>query len=198
MDDHRIALIIGDVSGKGTSAAFHMSQMKGVFQSLAQMKMSAREFIERANRALSDCLDRTSFITAAYFIVDTKKKEFEYSRAGHCPTLYYSAKDKNVTFLEDNGLGLGILRDKQFNTFVEVNTMKYASGDILFLYTDGITEAKNAKNEEFGYDRLKNFLEKHVNCSAEVIKTEVLKALYAFSGSSNLGDDVTTLIVKVN
>jgi len=197
MNDDRIAIIVGDVSGKGTSAAFHMSQMKGIFQSLVQMDLSARDFIIKANNALSGCLDRTSFITTTYFIIDSKKKKFEFSRAGHCPTLYYSAKDKKVSFLEDNGLGLGILRDDQFDNFVDVNDLDYNKGDVLFLYTDGITEAKNNKNEEFGYERLKHFLEKHAFYSAEYIKEEILKTLYNFCESSNLDDDITTLIVKV-
>jgi len=197
IDDNRIAIIVGDVSGKGTSAAFHMSQMKGIFQSLVQLELSARDFIIKANNALSGCLDRTSFITTTYFIIDSQKKTFEFSRAGHCPTLYFSASNKKVSFLEDNGLGLGILRDDQFDNYVDVNEFTYNKGDILFLYTDGITEAKNSKNEEFGYDRLKQFLNKNAFYSAEYIKEEILKTLYKFCGSSNLEDDITTLIVKV-
>lgn len=197
IDENKLAVIVGDVSGKGTSAAFHMSQMKGIFQSLVQMNLSAREFIIKANNALSECLDRTSFITITYFIIDWQKKSFEFSRAGHCPTLYYNAKEKRVSFLEDNGLGLGILRDEQFDQFVDANEMKYQSGDILFLYTDGITEAKNKNNEEFGYERLKQFLEKQAFYSAEYIREEILKTLYDFCESSNLDDDITTVIIKV-
>jgi len=198
MNETRLALIVGDVSGKGTSAAFHMSQMKGIFQSLAQINLSARDFIIKANNALSSCLDRTSFITVTYFIIDSVEKKFEFSRAGHCPTLYYSSKEKKVFFLEDNGLGLGILRDDQFDDYVDVNEMDYQQGDILLLYTDGITEAKNKMNEEFGYDRLRLFLEKHVYYSAEYTKDALLRELYNFCGSSNLEDDVTALIIKVN
>lgn len=197
LDEHRLALIIGDVSGKGTSAAFHMSQMKGVFQSLVQINLDAREFIIKANKALSGCLDRTSYITISYFIIDGNRKKIEFSRAGHCPTLYFSAKNKQVVFLEDHGLGLGILRHEQFSEFVEVNEIAYVSGDILMLYTDGITEAKNKKNEEFGYERLKHFLEDHAYYSASYIKDELLKSLYKFCESSNLDDDITALIVKV-
>jgi len=197
MDKNRLAIIVGDVSGKGTSAAFHMSQMKGIFQSLVQLNLSAKEFIVKANNALSGCLDRTSFITTTYIIFDSNKKKIEFTRAGHCPTLFYSASDKKVRFLKDNGLGLGILRDNQFDDFVDVNIINYNSGDILFLYTDGITEAKNKQNEEFGYDRLKQFLEKHVFYSPEYIKENILKTLYDFCETSNLEDDVTALIVKV-
>ena len=72
-----------------------------------------------------------------------------------------------------------------------------SQADILFLYTDGITEAKNDKNEEFGYERLKEFLEKNANYGAEYLKEEILKTLHNFCESSNLDDDITTLIVKV-
>jgi sigma-B regulation protein RsbU (phosphoserine phosphatase) len=197
MNENRLAIIVGDVSGKGTSAAFHMSQMKGIFQSLVQVNLSAKEFIVKANNALSGCLDRTSFITTTYTIIDSNTKKIEFTRAGHCPTLYYSAKDKKVRFLEDNGLGLGILRDDQFDDFVDVTIINYDSGDIMFLYTDGITEAKNNQNEEFGYDRLKQFLETHAFYSTEYIKEKILETLYNFCESSNLEDDVTALIVKV-
>ena len=120
LNANRVAVIVGDVSGKGTSAAFHMSQMKGIFQSLVQIKLSTKEFMIKANNALSGCLDRTSFITTTLMIFDADKKMIELSRAGHCPTLYYSAKDNKVRFLKDNGLGLGILRDQQFMNFIEV------------------------------------------------------------------------------
>ncbi len=197
MNEHRLALIIGDVSGKGTSAAFHMSQMKGIFQSLVQVNLGARDFIIKANNALSNCLDRTSFITTTFFILDAKKKNFQFSRAGHCPTLYYSASEDKVEFLEDNGLGLGILRDSQFEKYVEVNEYDYKTGDILLLYTDGVTEAKNSQNEEFGYERLRHFLKVNKDKSAEAIKEEIIKTIYDFCGSSNLDDDITTMIVKV-
>jgi len=197
MDDDRLAIIVGDVSGKGTSAAFHMSQMKGIFQSLVQLNLSTTQFIIKANNALSECLDRTSFITVSYFVFDNKTKKIEFSRAGHCPTLHYSARGKTVRFLEDNGLGLGILRDEQFDAFVDTNVLKYQSGDVIFLYTDGITEAKNSSNEEFGYERLKDFLEKNAFYSAEYMKEELLKTLYGFSESSNLEDDITMLVIKV-
>ena len=86
---------------------------------------------------------------------------------------------------------------RDLEDFVDVNIINYNPGDILFLYTDGITEAKNKQNEEFGYDRLKQFLEKHVFYSPEYIKENILKTLYDFCESSNLEDDVTALIVKV-
>jgi len=197
ISDERLAIIVGDVSGKGTSAAFHMSQMKGIFHSLVQLNLPIHEFIIKANNALSECLDRTSFITIAYFIINSEKKTFQFSRAGHCPTLYYTAQKNQVMYLEDNGLGLGILRDRQFDSYVEVNEINYQTGDILVLYTDGITEAKNSRNEEFGYERLKWLLEEKANLEAIDIKEAIVQGMYDFCGSNVIDDDVTLLIIKV-
>ncbi len=194
--DGKVAVIIGDVSGKGTSAAFHMSQMKGIFHSLFQLNLNPRDFIIKSNNALSNCLDRTSFITTSIFIFDEHTKTVEFSRAGHCPTLFYSSKDKKVIFYEDSGLGLGILRDEQFDAFVEVNKISYNPGDIIFLYTDGIIEAKDEKNEEFGYDRLKDYLEANASKGPKELEEGIMELLFDFCGSNVLSDDFTTLIVK--
>ncbi|RAW03453.1 SpoIIE family protein phosphatase [Pseudochryseolinea flava] len=96
INDHTVSLIIADVSGKGTTAAFHMSQMKGIFHSLAQSDIDPHEFMVRANQALVYCLERGSFISATFFIIDTNTKKVRYARAGHCPVLYHCSA-KNTT-----------------------------------------------------------------------------------------------------
>ncbi len=84
LDENRYVLIIGDVSGKGTSAAFHMSQMKGVFHSLIQLNLSPSQFMIKANSALSKCLGKNHFITASIFIIDTaEKKNLSLTRRAH-------------------------------------------------------------------------------------------------------------------
>lgn len=89
---HKTAVIIGDVSGKGTSASFNMSQMKGVFHSLVQFDLDSKTFFIKANHALSHCLEKTSFITAAYYIIDSEEKSISFSRAGHCPGLFFEIR----------------------------------------------------------------------------------------------------------
>ena len=196
IDQHKVAIIIGDVSGKGTSAAFHMSEMKGIFHSLVQLDLSPKEFIMRANHALGNCLDRTSFITVSYFIFNSETKTVEFTRAGHCPTLIYEANKGEVHFLEDHGLGLGILRDDQFENYIEVNTKSYLPGDIFLLYTDGITEAKNENNEEFGYERLRKLVKENYDQTPEEIERVILNELTTFCGTKPPADDLTLLIIK--
>ena len=100
VDKHLISIIIADVSGKGTTAAFHMSQMKGIFHSLAQRDIEPSNFMIQANQALVYCLERGSFISATYFIINTQTKTIRYARAGHCPVLYYCAESKSSRVFE--------------------------------------------------------------------------------------------------
>ena len=191
-------LIVGDVSGKGTSAAFHMAQMKGIFHSLAAQDVRPGEFIKRANRALSACLEKHSFITASYFWIDTNKSQIEFSRAGHVPALYYENVKHEVTLLEERGMGLGILRNSNYDKFVQNKTLSYHPDDILVLYTDGIMEAKNNKNEQFGIERLKTLLAKHKEKNPTEIKEVIIQELMNFLNGIKLDDDYTLLVVKFN
>jgi len=196
INEYKIAIVIADVSGKGTSAAFHMSQMKGVFSSLAQLGLGPKDFMINANRALSSSLEKTSFITASYMELDSKSKSVEFTRAGHCPTLYFNSSEKSSQFFEDKGLGLGIIRNSTYDNYIEVRKIDYSQGDILLLYTDGITEAKNMKREEFGYERLKQIVENSCSKTADEIKNEVIESLYGFCGKQLVDDDYTMLVIK--
>jgi serine phosphatase RsbU (regulator of sigma subunit) len=189
-------IIIGDVSGKGTSAAFNMSQMKGVFHSLAQLDLSPDEFLIHANAALGRCLERTSFITASFFVVDTHRGTLEFARAGHCPTLYYEADKQKASFLENQGLGLGIIRNEKFNDYVEVTKVNYSSGDVVLLYTDGITEATNIQHEQYGYERLKCFVEAHASEEAGQMQEKLLQEIHNYCDGKALDDDYTALFIK--
>jgi sigma-B regulation protein RsbU (phosphoserine phosphatase) len=196
INDHQVALIIADVSGKGTTAAFHMSQMKGIFHSLAQQELDPKEFMIRANQALIYCLERGSFISATYFVINTKLKKIFYSRAGHCPVLYFFAQSKTSGYLKDKGKALGMIKSKDYCNHVETNELSYATDDIMVLYTDGITEAKDQKGEEFGLENLQNTLQKITDKMPKDIVTGLMDSLYAFSGTNEINDDYTVMIVK--
>lgn len=192
------SLIIADVSGKGTTAAFHMSQMKGIFHSLAQNGIQPDEFMIRANRALVYCLERGSFISASFFLINTDDNKVRYARAGHCPVLYYTASNNKIAYRKDKGVALGMVRNNSYSNFIESNEFAYAPGDIMILYTDGVTEAKNAKGEEFGYDRLSEIVMEANTLQPKQIQEHMIKRLYEFSGTDNINDDYTTMIIKFN
>jgi sigma-B regulation protein RsbU (phosphoserine phosphatase) len=196
ISETEVALIIADVSGKGTTAAFHMSQMKGIFHSLAQGERNPHEFMSKANRALVFCLERGSFISAAYFVVNTETKVIHYSRAGHCPVLYYRASENRTEFLKDKGAALGMLKNSSYAKLIESRCIDYKPNDVIVLYTDGITEARNDKNEEFEQERLAQALLEVADKSSIEIQQHIIQKLYEFTGTKNINDDYTTMIIK--
>jgi phosphoserine phosphatase RsbU/P len=196
ISSEKLAIVLGDVSGNGTSAAFTMAQMKGVFHSLMQMDLPSDQFMDYANTALSRSLEKTIFITLALVIIDIKNKTFQFSRAGHCPALYYCKKDNKSVYLKNKGLGLGILRNQDYHKHIEKQDIPYAPGDIMILYTDGIIEATNERDEEFGYEKLNNIVDLNSHLTIKQLNDKIIEELYLFKGSKELNDDYTLLITK--
>ena len=196
LDENRTAIVIADVSGHGTTAAFHMAQLKGVLQSLMLLDLPVKEMLGYANKALGHCLKKKTFITLSFYLIDTEKKQFSIARAGHCPTLYYNSEKGNCEYLKNKGLGLGILRDDEFEKYIDIHTSDYNVGDVLYLYTDGIVEAKNSLGEELGYEKLKDIVEENIDNDPSIIIHKTIEELYGFCGNQKLDDDYTCLAIK--
>ena len=203
----RLAVIIGDVSGKGVTAAFHMAQMKGIFHSLMQENPLAKnerdkfpvpsKFMAQANTALTHCLEKSSFITSSLYIIDYEQGGFVFARAGHCHTLYYHALREEVFYFQSAGLGLGIIRNESYEKHIKNQFYDYSPGDVMVIYTDGIVEARGGSGtDEYGEDRLKLRLEESYFQNAEEIKSYILNDLNAFTSGHPIHDDQTLLVIK--
>ena len=207
LQGRRLAVIIGDVSGKGVTAAFHMAQMKGIFHSLMQENPLARnerdkfpvpsKFMAQANIALSHCLEKSSFITSSLYIIDYEQGGFVFARAGHCHTLYYHALREEVFYFQSAGLGLGIIRNESYEKHIKNQFYDYSPGDVMVIYTDGIVEARGGDGtDEYGEDRLKQRLEESYFQEAEDIKSFILDDLNGFTHGHPIHDDQTLLVIK--
>ncbi|MDX2189654.1 MAG: SpoIIE family protein phosphatase [Bacteroidota bacterium] len=196
-DEGIYSMAIGDVSGKGTSASFHMANLKGIFHSLVQFNLEPISFLEKANNALSVSLAKSSFATFSLIQFDFVKKTYRTARAGHCPILHYSASSKSASYIEPKGIGLGIIRNHSFGAMIEPFSASFASGDIFVGFTDGIVEANNEADEEFGYERIKNLIERHAHLAPEDLVNEFAKILHEYCGSVRINDDHTILIVRI-
>ncbi|MEO1588910.1 MAG: SpoIIE family protein phosphatase, partial [Bacteroidota bacterium] len=167
-DDHTFRLAIGDVSGKGTTAAFYMAEIKGIFHALTRLDIGVKEFIVTANQALSSCMQHGFFMTLTYLQIDLQKKQVELIRAGHSPAFHFQHDCGEVHMLREGTLGLGIVRNGSYERYVrEVESFTFQSGDFLVLYTDGILEARNEKEEEYGYERLEKAIRTYCEGSVE-------------------------------
>ena len=187
---------IGDVSGKGTTAAFYMAETKGIFHALTQMELNTLDFIEAANSALSHCMQKGFFMSLTYLQIDVEKQAIELLRAGHCPSFFYSCKEEKLTMLTEGTIGLGIVRNSSFKNYLqEPQCLPYESGDMLILYTDGIVESRNDTGEEFGFKRLADLIEEHTDCNASELADNIVSATRSFS-AQNLNDDYTVLVIK--
>lgn len=194
---HLFRVAIGDVSGKGTTAAFYMAEIKGIFHALTLMDLDARGFICSANQALSKCMQKGFFMTLTYLQIDTQARKIEMIRAGHCPAYFYCAKERKVKMFKEGTLGLGIVRDHTYERFLgDPDVIHYQPGDVLVLYTDGIVEARNEQGEEFGYKRLGEMVENLAGKSSAGLASGIVQAARGFT-HADLQDDFTVLVIKL-
>ncbi len=193
-DKFRIA--IGDVSGKGTTAAFYMAEIKGIFHALTLLDLPPSQFICYANQALSQCMQKGFFMTLTYLEIDFTQNCIELIRAGHCPSFFYNSELGEVQMLKEGTVGLGIVRDASFSNYLhKPEKFSYQSGDMLILYTDGIVETRNEEKEEFGYHRLKQLIEDHIEQPPGKLSDIIVQSTRDF-GQSEIEDDFTVLIIK--
>lgn len=202
LPDDRLGVLIADVSGKGTSAALYMAELKGVVLALSQRYDSPRELLIEVNRIISDNLDSRSFITVTYAVIDTRRGLMTYCRAGHTPLIYLpSAGSTQVAqVLTPNGMVLGLRIDgaaEKFSELLEEDRIDLATGDVLVLYTDGITEAMNVHSDLFGESRLSRIVEEHGHLESGELRERILREIESFVGGADQHDDMTMILLKV-
>lgn len=197
ISDTKHAIIIADVSGKGTSAAFYTAQLKGVFMSLIHFDLPIDTLVLVMNEVLKDCLDKKNFITLTIVFIDTLKNSITHIRAGHCPILYYNSVSNSSEFLKPNGFGIGMVNTEIFTKYLEVKTTPFNKDDVFLLYTDGLIEAKNNNSEEFGYEFLNQTFEKYVKGSTPELINGITKEFITFISTNHSQDDCTIIAIKI-
>jgi len=191
-----LGVAIGDVSGKGAEAAFYMAEGKGILESFGQIDRVPAELLCKANEVLYKTLDAKTFISMLFGVFDLKKGIVSFSRAGHCPLLYWKAEDEMVYLVEPLGMALGLISGSVFKTTLSQEDVKYKKGDIFVLFTDGVTEAMNESQEEFGEDRLCELVIEHHQSSAFEIQSAILAEIKSFVGDASQHDDLSLIVIK--
>lgn len=190
-------VVVGDVSGKGTTAAFYMAEVKGMFQALARTNLAPDTVIINMNEGLAQCMDKGSFLTLTCMEINMNTNMARIVRAGHCPTLYYSALQQEWIWLNQGGIALGVIRNDSFPNYVVMEDVPLHPGDQFVLFTDGIVEARNDAGDEFGYERLKNILKEYIHASAAEDGKSIIKHIESFSGGY-IEDDYTLMLIRIN
>lgn len=196
LPDGRIIFIIGDVSGKGITAALYMVKLQGFMQMLVREYQSPREILMQLNRLCKAQFKRNFFVTVAVAMYSPETRKMTLCRAGHNPALHFDARKKQIRRLEPPGIALGLENKGVFEkTLVELK-IDWHPHDILFFYTDGLNETHNARAEEFGEGQIETLVSRYAHLSPDELKSVFINQVIQFRGSSPIHDDLTFLIIK--
>ncbi len=192
LPDGRLALVVADVSGKGIPAAMFMAVSQTVLRFAMTLDVSPDEMLHRTNRFLLDHQRSRMFATAFVGYLNPTEGRFEFASAGHNPPMHYCAASGMVEYLEAPGVALGVFRQATYTQ----DARNIEPGDVIVLYTDGITEAINENEEEFGEDRLETLLKQVAHLSAQQITDAIQHTVADFVDEQGVFDDETLVIIK--
>ncbi|MCB0726090.1 MAG: serine/threonine-protein phosphatase [Ignavibacteriae bacterium] len=185
---------IGDISGKGMSAALYMLQVRLLIRHLSDFSDNPKAILASVNKNIFRHIKKGLYFSS--ILAEIKGKELKICRAGHTPLIYYNAAQRICSEVKQNGMAIGLNNSELFENSLEEFNVIAAKDDIMLFYSDGLTEAMNERNSEFGIDKVKELLISNSHKSAEEIKNEILTAIYKFRGYAEVHDDLTMIILK--
>ena len=193
----KLGIVIADVSGKSIPGCIIMAMTRSVLHSQAKLTLSAADVLIKTNATIYEDIQRGMFITAIYCILDLETNILTFADAGHNPMLLYNKKMQRCEFVNAGGMALGFDGGKIFNKMTINRTLNLSSGDVLVLYTDGVTEAMNIAREEFGENKLLKIITENISCPPREILTAIDKQLKDFTGNIEQHDDITMAVIKI-
>lgn len=192
LSDGRLAAVIADVSGKGIPAALFMALSVTVLRFGMQMNLAPEEVTRRANELIISEQRSRMFATTFVSYITPENGAIEFSSGGHNPAIVYRADNQDCDYITADGVAVGIFKEAEYKR--SSTTLRH--GDILVLYTDGITEVINNDQEEFGEDRLEEIIMQNAHETADTLIALIMEAINIFSEDQELFDDATLVIVK--
>jgi serine phosphatase RsbU (regulator of sigma subunit) len=192
IDAHTIQVVIADVSGKGVPAALLMAATAAAVQLEAREKRDMLEVVNRLNSGLHSLSDSNRYVTLVLVEIDARSQSLRYVNCGHNPALLFQATTHDVVPMNSSCFPIGMFDSEACS----INSANLRTGDILVLYTDGVTEAENSLGEEFGMERLSVLIRRGHTLSADGLMNHILESVTDFSRDVGFEDDATILVVK--
>jgi len=189
----RWGLVIADVSGKGVPAALFMALSRTLVRANVNDTVTVSEAIRKSNDVISENDRSNMFVTLFYGVLDPGKMTLTYVSAGHNPPFMLRKGDKDIIMLKARGVALGVVPD----IGLEEKQIILNKGDVVVLYTDGVTEAIDYKEEQFGSERVVEIAEKNRDLPAYEIMQKIKEGVIAFSQGQPQFDDITLMVLKV-
>jgi sigma-B regulation protein RsbU (phosphoserine phosphatase) len=192
IDEERLGVVVGDVAGKGVPAAIYMSLSRTLLRATAQMGLEAGDCLRHANRTLCSEGDAGLFVTTVYVIVNTRTGAINYSTGGHFAPFIVRADGRVESAPPAGGMVLGIEASARY----ESQTGQLEPGDLMTLYSDGVTEAANAQEEFFGDERLEAALGGVVGATETAAIQALADAVHGFAAGHKQSDDITLVALR--
>lgn len=200
LGDGRIGVAIADVSGKGIPASLLMSICQSNLRHFARMHASPSEVLSALNTVLVDEMHQNMFITIIYGVIEADAGRLVFARAGHELPLFVHGKRhegmNRTEFLGSAGMACGLVPSEIFSETTEDRAVPFESGDLLVLYTDGVTEALNERHLQFSAERLADAVEANRNLDSKALNRAVITRVKEFAGKNAPEDDITLLTIK--
>jgi sigma-B regulation protein RsbU (phosphoserine phosphatase) len=193
---HRLAIVVGDVSGKGLYAALLVASLQARIQSVAPLHGHAlEELVSKVDRLMYASTDGDKYATLFYSVFDDERRTLAYVNAGHTPPLLFHREGtgRHVEWLGSTGPVIGLVEGAQF----QMASLQLGVGDGLLIHTDGVTEATNPAGDEFGEGRLANLATRIAHLPAAAMRDAILDEISRFVGASAPHDDLTLVVAKV-
>lgn len=197
ISERYMSVLIGDVSGKGVSAAFYMTMVKGIIKTLSKITVKPSELLAEANEIFCENAPRDVFITIIYGIFDLEEKKLTIASAGHNPLIVWKKKTNEIEQVNPRGIALGLEKGRRYREIIEEKTIPFEADDIFVFYTDGVSEAMNTKHDIFGEERLCEAIIQNTHLPPRIIQKKIVEAVSEFSGKEPQHDDFTMVVVKI-
>ncbi len=196
VENDKLYVVVGDVSGKGLSASLYMTKIQTMIQFACNSIRSPSNILKEVNQKIYGVMERRSFVTMSVAKFDMNKKQISYCRAGHLPMVHIS--DGKVRNYRTEGIGLGLEKGPIFNKTLKEEKIKIEDGDLFAFVSDGVTEALNKNGELFGEERLTEQLLLNSHLPSNRIIERILKSIDNFRNGCEVNDDITLVVVKAN
>ena len=196
IDDDHFGVAIGDVCGKGIPASLIMAMCRSVLRAEATETDSAAEVLYAVNRSIFPDIREDMFITMLYLILERGSNRLVMARGGHEPPLHYSAETGQIEMYTPPGIAVGIDEGNVFDRVTKNINIEMNVGDVLLLYTDGVTEALNGDGEEFGREALHGPMAEFAKEGAQAVVDGVYEKLQGHSEHQVQSDDITLIAIE--
>ena len=197
IDKEHLGIVVADVSGKGIPGSMVMTMTRSLLRLAARGNPSPADALKKVNRILAQDMKRGMFVTASYSVLNVRTRRLTVASAGHNPLVIYRAQTRDIELVKPQGIALGFDKGQIFDSHIVEQVIQLHRGDRMVAYTDGVVEAMNERDEEFGDETFYKLTRQYGHKSSKEYIQTVVRALEKHRGKAEQSDDITITTIRV-